>query len=240
MDTTAYVALSRMDVLQRRMNTIASNLANMTTNGYRSEAHRFDQYVEDVGTGPDIAFVTSEEIYRDFSEGPIEITGNALDFAISGDGFFSVLTPSGVRFTRDGHFELNDIGELVTSAGLPVADAGGAPIVLPQGQRDITVAEDGTITANGAVLGQLQISRFEQPETLVFEGGGLFRAPQAPLADDQGKIVQGALERSNVQPLIEVTRMMETVRAFEGTQRLIDVDNDMERKVIERALDLRG
>ncbi|MEO1016168.1 MAG: flagellar basal-body rod protein FlgF [Pseudomonadota bacterium] len=240
MDTTAYVALSRMDVLQRRMNMVASNLANLTTNGYRAEALRFGQFLEGTDNGPDVSFVSPQESYRDYSEGPIEVTENAFDFAISGDGFFSVLTPSGVRYTRDGHFELNEVGEIVSSGGFPLVDDGGAPIVVPQGGRDIVVAEDGTITSDGAVLGRLTTSQFGSPQELIFEGGGLFMSQQGPIITGESKIIQGALERSNVQPLLEITRMMETVRAFEGTQRLIDVDNDMERKVIERALDLRG
>ncbi len=240
MDTTAYVALSRMDTLQRQMNTVASNLANLSTNGYRGEALRFGEFLESGSDGPGIAFVGIEGVYRDFREGPIETTNNPLDLAISGDGFFSVLTPSGVRYTRDGHFELSSIGEIVTNEGYPLLDEGGAPIALANGLRDFSVGEDGTMTSEGTVIGRLQAMGFGQNQALSLDGGGLFRAGQAPSIADQSKILQGSLERSNVEPVLEITRMMETVRAFEGTQRLIDVDNEMERKVIERALDLRG
>lgn len=238
MDTTGYVALSRQMTLQRHMATIANNIANAGTSGYRAEHALFEAVLQEQREPEPATFVQDAGLYRDASPGPITPTGNQLDIAINGEGLLSFLTPAGERYGRAGHLQPDAAGQLTDPAGNPVLDEGGRPIVLPEGEPEITIAADGTISGRGGVLGRLQLVAFDEA-ALVREGSGLYRSEAVP-RPATGSIVQGAIEQSNVAPVLEMTAMLETVRAFQGVQRLIETQHELDRRAIERMISVAG
>ena len=240
METTAHIALSRQMVLRRQMDVIAHNIANMTASGFRAEVMLLEPVTVPAGQDQRLAFVQDVATVRDLAPGPITTTGNPLDLAIEGDGYFVVGTPEGARYTRSGQFRLNDAGELVTADGRPVLDDGGAPLAVPPESGPLSVAGDGTVSAAQGVLGRIDVVAFEDEQRLEKAGGGLYRTDQPPIPAAGARLVQGALEGSNVQPILEMTRMMATVRAYQGTHRLLDAHHEMQRRAIERMLESTG
>jgi flagellar basal-body rod protein FlgF len=235
MDNTSYVALSRQLTLERQMAVLAGNIANMNTHGFKTEHLLFEEVLERAGQPGRVAFVQDVGLIRDLGPGALETTGNPLDLAINGEGYFTVETPAGPRFTRAGHFGLDGNGALVTSGGHRLLDADGAAIQLPPGVGEISIARDGTISTADGIQGQIGLVRFADETRLQREGDSLLMTDQVaePVADPE--IAQGRLERSNVQPILEMTRMMETVRAFQNTQRLLETHHEMVRRVIDQA-----
>lgn len=235
MDTTAYLALSRQVALMRDMDVIANNMANVATTGFRGEQTLFETVLRRAGEAPRLAFVQDVGTARDMSEGPITATGNPLDLAVDGDGWLSFATPDGVRYSRAGHLEIDGLGQVVDAAGNPLLDDGGAPLTVPPGDRDLTIAPDGTVSNRAGILGRIGLAAFADPRALVPAGGNLWTAQELP-APSTARLQQGMLEGSNVKPILEMTRMIETTRAFEGTQKLIETHHDIERRAIERVL----
>jgi flagellar basal-body rod protein FlgF len=236
MDTTSYLALSSQVALQRHMATVANNIANATTTGYRAEHTLFEQVLERAGSGSKIAFVQDVALVRDQRPGPIAPTGNAFDLAIDGSGYFAFATPDGPRYTRAGRLSVDTAGQLVNAQGHPLLDVAGNPIVLAEGDHDISVAKDGAVSGRNGPIAQIGIVGFENELALERTGDGFYRSAEAPTPSTEGKIVQGALEGSNVQPVLEMTSMLETVRAFEGAKRLLDTQHDLDRATIERTI----
>ena len=235
MDNTSYVALSRQVALERRMAVVAENIANMSTDGFKREQVLFEQALERAGKPGRVAFVRDAGLVRDPAAGTIETTGNPLDLAINGEGYFTVETPNGPRYTRGGHFVMGAAGEIVTSGGHALFDEGGGALVVPQGSGPIEVARDGTVSTAQGILGRISLVRFADEAGLRREGDGLLRTNQAPEPVPMPDIAQGRIERSNVQPVLEMTRMMETVRAFQSTQRLMETHHELVRRVIDAA-----
>jgi flagellar basal-body rod protein FlgF len=240
METTAHIALSRQMVLRRQMDVIAQNIANMTTSGFRAEAMLLEPVAVGAGQGQRLAFVQDVATIRDLDPGSITTTGNPLDLAIEGRGYFVVETPDGPRYTRSGQFRLNDAGELVTAEGRPVLDDGGAPLAVPPESAALSIAGDGTVSSAQGVLGRIDVVTFQDEQRLEKAGGGLYRTEQPALPAVGARLVQGALEGSNVQPVLEMTRMMTTVRAYQGTHRLLDAHHEMQRRAIETMLESTG
>ena len=234
MDNTSYIALSRQIALQRQMNVVANNLANTTTTGYKGERMLFETVLQQAGQPRQVAYVQDLAVMRDTSDGPLVDTGNPLDLAIVGDGFLTVRTPDGDRYTRAGHFGLNPQGEIVNTSGHPLLDEGNGPIVVPSNDPTVTISPDGTVSNRSGVLGRLRLAAFPNDAVLRIEGAGLYVSDTPPEGAATGRLLQGSLENSNVQGILEMTRMMEVVRAFEGTQRLIDTHHELARKAIER------
>src|SRR6185312_11727364 len=155
MENATYVALSSQMAIQRQMDVVANNLANASTPAFKGEEMLFSQYlVRPSGQRSPIAFVQDAGTVRDLREGPITQTGNPLDLAISGQGYFAVQTPLGVRYTRNGHFQLDSQGQIVTSQGYPVLTNSGQPLVVPANTHGITVATDGTVSVGQDGSGQ--------------------------------------------------------------------------------------
>jgi flagellar basal-body rod protein FlgF len=236
MDTTNYIALSRQVALQRHMATIANNVANAATTGYRAERTLFQPVLERAGEPKRLAFVQDVGLYRNLSPGPIAQTGNRLDLAIDGEGYFAFQTGAGVRYGRAGHLELDAGGQLVDARGNPILDDGGAPVTIPQDDRDLTVGADGTVANRAGPIARLQAVTFANEQALRREGDGLYASGGQAPQPATGRIAQGALESSNISPVLEMTTMIETVRAFEGTQRLIETRHELERRAIERMI----
>ncbi|MFP4126983.1 MAG: flagellar hook basal-body protein [Alphaproteobacteria bacterium] len=240
MENTGYVALSRQLALQNHLSVLAHNIANANTTGFLGDDLTFQQVLSRAEPGREIAFVQDLTPMPDLSEGELRMTQSPLDFAIGRDGMFAVETERGIRYTRAGQFRLDEQNRIVTFDGDPVLDVNDQPIELPGGVERLEVGKDGTLSIDGEVLGQFRRASFEEPERLEREGAMLFKTDEAPGVAADAEIYQGALEASNVQPILAMTRLMETTRAFQKTQKLIETQHEMTRKSVERQLDVRG
>lgn len=237
METTSYIALSKQGVLRRELDSIAHNLANMNTTGFKGERIMFVDHLQSSRSGDFIAdqrlsFVRDIASFRDTSEGPIEQTGNPLDIAIHGEGFFAIETPGGERYTRAGSFRLDNGGQLVTQNGQPVLSDGGAPIFFAPEDTSITINQDGSISTENGPLGKLRVVTFDDPQDMKNISNGLYSTDQLPNAAPETQIVQGALEKSNIQAITEITRMIEVNREYASAQKLMDREDERIRKMV--------
>ena len=243
MDNSLLVSLSQQLAAYRAMDVIANNLANASTPGFKREAAKFEEFVTHTrpaegqkGT-QSLSFVKDAGILRDSSQGAIEQTGATYDVALAGNGFFQVQTPAGMRYTRDGHFSLDANGNLVTSQGYQVQGDGG-PITITPNDGDINIAPDGTISSvvNGVgnQLAKLKVVDFADTRAMTKQGANLYNTTQAPKTPDTVTLRQGALEASNVQPVVEISKMIEVMRAYEATATLSKSQEDMMRQAIDR------
>jgi flagellar basal-body rod protein FlgF len=200
---------------EARMAILANNLANVNTPGYKADQVSFSE-VLDQATG--LPSITAGQ-YAEMSAGPLEQTAGRLDAAIQGDGFFVVDTPDGRRFTRDGGFQLSGDGTLVNSEGHPVLGSGG-PIVVDTEAGPVTLDARGKIWVDGGEVDTLQIVRFPDGQPPAKVGGNLFDGTgDTPV--EEPRLVQGAIERSNVSPVLEMSRMIEIARGYEAYQKLV-------------------
>jgi flagellar basal-body rod protein FlgF len=182
-----------------------------------------------------LSFTRDIAQYRNTSEGPINTTGNTLDVAIRGDGYFVVQKQDGSEaYTRNGSFTLSPQGQLVTQSGDPVMSSGGAPVFFSPQDSKIAIAPDGTISANAGPIGQLRVVKFDDYQNLKAEEGGLFSTDQAPQDVQRPTIIQGALEGSNIQPVIELSRMIEVHRSYESVKSFIDSEDNRQKKMIDQ------
>jgi len=238
MENTSYIALSRQGALSRKMSSIANNLANMTTTGFKSERMMFVDHLIRSRSGDFIAdqqlsFVRDVASYRDISDGPIQQTGNPLDVAIHGDGFFAVKAPDGTnKYTRNGNFRMDSGGQLVTQSGLPVLTDAGAPIFFAPEDTTITIAGDGTVSTENGPLGKLRVVTFNDPYKLTPEGGGLYGTDQQPIDKLDAQVTQNALEGSNVQGILEMTRMIEVSRSYSSAQSMLKREDERIRAAV--------
>ncbi len=217
----------------REMQTVANNIANMATTGYRSENVIFSETIKSMGAEqPSISFATAKGRSTELAQGGLTQTGGTFDFAIEGDGFFQVLTPAGERLTRNGAFFASPNGELVTSEGFPVLDPGGAPVFVPVDVGEISVSADGTISANGDPLGQIGVVQPSEGTQLLREDGVRFRADGPTEPVDSPAVFQGFLESSNVDPVSEIARMIQVQRAYEMGQSFLDKEDERLRGVM--------
>jgi flagellar basal-body rod protein FlgF len=237
MDNASYVALARQVALQRALDVTANNVANLRTTGFKAEKVLFEEYMQNLkapaAQQAPLSSVLDVGTFTDMQNGALETTGNSLDFAILGDGFFAVQTQNGIRYTRGGSFRTDEAGQLVTQDGLPVLDSSGSPIQLSSASGPVTVNGSGDISAGGAVLGQFGVVSFADPQSLVHEGNGLFKSDATPTAAPVS-IVQGMLESSNAQPIIEITRMIDILRNFQSAQKMIDAQHDLSRDTVAK------
>ena len=243
MDNSLLVSLSQQLAAYRAMDVIANNLANASTPGFKREAAKFEEFItrmrpaEGQKSAPSVSFVKDAGVMRDSGQGNIEQTGAPYDVAIAGKGFFAVQTPAGMRYTRDGHFSLDANGNLVTSQGYQVQGDGGAITITPN-DGDISIAPDGTISSVvhgvGNQLAKLKVVDFADPSALVKQGSNLYSTAQTPNTPPTVNVRQGALEASNVQPVIEISHMIEVMRAYEATANLSKSQEDLLRQAIDR------
>ena len=241
MDNALYVGLSRQMVLRREMDIVANNIANADTNGFKVESLLTAEAPSPpamTAEGPQpIKFVAAAGVARDFGQGGLRRTDAPLDLAIDGKGFFKVTTKAGDRFTRDGHLRLDDTGRLVTQAGDPVADDGGGEITLdPQKPGEITIAPDGSLSQGTERVGKVGLYQFANLGALDKAGDNLYQntSNQQPTPATDAKVRQGMLESSNVNPILEITRMIEVSRAYEQTAQMISSEQDLSRNSVAR------
>ncbi|MEM8935804.1 MAG: flagellar hook-basal body complex protein [Pseudomonadota bacterium] len=234
MDNAGYVALSRQAGLLKTLDVIANNIANVSTSGYKREDTAFAEHIKALeGEEPSLSMATMNRRFIDLSPGDMRMTGSALDFAIQGEGFFLIETPNGERLTRAGAFALNANGEIVTPDGNAVLDEGGSALAVPQEASTISVASDGTITADGAPVGRIGVVAASS-QTLTREGSNLFIAEEGYQAVQNPGVVQGALEGSNVSAVAEIAELIDVQRAYERGQKLIETEDERIRQAVRQ------
>lgn len=238
MENTIYIGLSRAQTLQTAMDLTSNNVANMDTPGYRGQNPLFIEYISDpkgkTETNDPISMVYDYGQYQVTKPGPIQRTENPTDVALSGPGFFGVQTKDGVQYTRAGNFSLNASGQLVTPSGLLVAGQGGGPITIPRDAKEIKISEDGTISTDQGQVGQIGVTEFDNVQDLEPTGDNLYKATKAGKPSTGTKVMQGMIEGSNVQPVLEMTRMVNILREYQSVQRLIQGEHERIRSAIQR------
>lgn len=232
MDASGYVTLTRQSGLMSEMGTIAHNMANIGTTGFRREGVIFSEYVQGVDDGPSISMAYGNTRAIDLGQAGLSQTGGTFDFALQGEGFFQIQTPQGILLTRAGSFTPAPTGELLTADGFTLLDEGGTPIAVPPDARHVALAEDGTLSADGTPLAKLGIVTPEDRNSLLHQAGTMFSAgPTQPV--EHPTVLQGYLEDSNVDPITEVARMISVQRAYEMGQSFLDREDERMKSVIQ-------
>ena len=240
MENSFLVGLSQQLATNHAMEVIANNLANISTPAFKREAIEFQQFMVPVpateterGATVNVSFVLDHGVTRDLSDGRMDQTGGSLDMAITGPGYFVVQTPNGERYTRNGHFKLDDQGNLVTDDGFQVQSDSGAITLQPQ-DGDLQVATDGTLSTKLQLLGKLRIVGFADERALKKVGASLYDAgAQTAQAAPMASVHQGLVERSNVEPMIEITHMIEVMRAYQMSSDLTIAGEDLLKQTID-------
>ncbi len=246
MDSPGYVILSRLGAQLRATQVLANNLANADTPGFRAERPIFAAQLQRQpginGTPgePAVAYAIDRATWRDTTAGPLNTTGNPLDVAIQGEGFFAVETSQGELFTRAGRFTLHPEGRITDHDGNAVLDARGTPIAVSPNDTRLEVLGDGTIRSENGVLGKLRVVRFEDPQRLRAEGDRLFASDAEALPVARPAVLQGTLEGSNVRPVLEVTRMTAELREFQFAAQFAEREGERLQSAVERILRRRS
>jgi len=242
MDINSTVAASRLIAQQHAMDVIAGNVANANTPGYRAERVQFSDWLgrqngaDTPPGGKTIAYTQDRATWRDQQAGTLTHTGNPFDLALSGDGYFTVNTPRGPRLTRDGRFGPMPDGTLADASGNALLDSNGQPIQLAPTDTQVTIAGDGTVSGRNGQLAKVGVVQPTDPMQLSAEGGTLFRSGSATTAVPAPGIVQGAMEGSNVQPVTEITRMMDGLREFQFVSQFVQAESDRQQSAIDKLL----
>ena len=233
MDSTGYITLTRQSGLMREMQVVANNIANAATAGYRQEGVIFSEYVQDVKGDASLSMGYGNVRNTSLEQGALTQTGGTFDFAIEGDGYFLIETADGQRLTRAGSFTPNGQGDLVTQDGHTVLDAGGAPVFMPPDARSISVSPDGSISADGSFVGQVAMVKPTDPSGMIRQTGVLFRADAGVEPSDTGRLLQGFIEASNVDPIGQLARMIEVQRSYEMGQSFLDSEDERVRRAMD-------
>ncbi|MGO9023413.1 MAG: flagellar basal-body rod protein FlgF [Beijerinckiaceae bacterium] len=218
MPGSSHVSLSAQITLERRLTTLAMNVANMNTVGYRASGVSFHEIVSRTGKDP-VAFASTGKDYITRTPGPLIQTSNPLDIAIQGEGWLAIQTPRGTVYTRDGRMRLQPSGALETVGGYPVLDTGSTPILLDPDAGAPTIAGDGMITQGGRQVGAIGLFQIDAGAKFTrFENSGVIPdKPATPIIDfTRNGVVQGSVEGSNVNPIMEMAKLMMISRAFES------------------------
>ena len=222
-NNSIYVGLSSLITLERRMDAIAHNVANVSTVGFRGEGTKFDTIVSSKASD-DVSFATGGKSFIRTEAGPLIETGNPFDVAVKGNVWMSVSTPQGQVYTRDGRMKMMPTGELVSMTGNAILDVGGAPIVLNPNGAAPKISSDGAIYQNGAQIGAIGLYSIPEDADLNYAGnsGVVANKPAMPVVDDNSVgVVQGMIEGSNVDAMTEMTRLISVSRAFEQVNNLL-------------------
>jgi len=243
MENPIYIGLSRQVALRAQMDLIANNVANMSTPGYRAQNMVFTEFVEkfrekndQYGKQDPISMVLDYGQYQVNEPGPMQFTGNQTDVALNGPGYIGVQIPGSdeTLYTRAGNFQVNVQGQLVTGRGDLVLGEGGGPITIPEDAKKITIGEDGAIATEEGEVGRLNVVEFEDLQKLEARGDGLYQTEQEANPAENTRVMQGMVEGSNVQPVLEMTRMIDVLRSYQQTQKLLQSEHERQRTMIQR------
>jgi len=248
MENASLVGLSRQMALQRELDVVSNNIANLNTTGFKADNVVFQEFLmpgaranQFAGADRQLSFVHDRATWLDLSQGPVEHTGNPLDVAIGGNAFLTVQTPRGERYTRNGALQINAQGQLVTSEGLQVIGQNG-PIVFQPNDRDISIGVDGLISVRegqnttDSQRGKLKLASFDRPQRLQKDGTSTYMAPAGvtPQVPTDARVSQGAIEKSNVKSVMEMTRMVEVTRAYTQIASMLQSQSDTRKSAIDK------
>jgi len=238
MENATYVGISGQISLARRLESIARNMANVNTPGFRAEALKFASLISKQAEnhGSKLNFVTAGKSYISLERGAIIESGNPLDVAIKGDAYLGLQTPAGIAYSRDGRLQMTPEGGLVSIMGYPVLDSGGAPLQLDVQGGPPMIGADGSITQKDKLVGALGLFQLQAGSQLRYGPNSSLipdRAPMAVIDDPQFGVMQGYVESSNVNGVVEMTRLIEVSRAFERVEAMLRGQEDISRKAIE-------
>jgi flagellar basal-body rod protein FlgF len=239
MENSIYTGLSRQMALRSNMDIIANNIANMNTAGYRSQNMVFAEFMEETkdsnGKKDTLSMVLDYGHYQNTASGPMQKTSNPLDVALEGPGYFGVQTKDGTTmYSRAGSFQTNTEGELITGAGDLVASVGGGPISIPRDAKEILVDEKGVISTESGQVGQLMIVEFDNAQELEAMGNGLYKTDATANPAQNTRSIQGMLEGSNVNSVLEMTRMIDVLRSYQSTHKLLQGEHERQRNMIRQ------
>jgi flagellar basal-body rod protein FlgF len=233
------INLSKQIALQRQMDVVANNMANINTTGFKAESVLFQEYkmpgasdnTSPFGDQP-LSFTEDWATRHDMTDGQVNGTGNPLDVALQGQGFLTVQTPAGNRYTRDGSLQLNASGTLVDLNGNPVLTEAG-PVQFDSSETGITINKDGTITSSAGLKGKLAIVEFADPQALTRDGYNLLSGG-TPQPNVNTRLLQGRIERSNVSGVTEMATMIRVTRAYESLASMMQNQDDIGKNAVER------
>jgi len=236
MQNSLLVGLAAQMTLRRNMEIVSNNIANVSTTGFKREAPAFEELMVQVDS-PDsslrvVSFVRDWGVVRDMTTGALQQTGSPLDIAVQGDGMMVVRTPEGERYTRDGHFTLDQNGKVVNSDGHAVMSEGGE-LTIPTGETAINIAEDGTVSTSQGVIGKLRVVALPSA-SMRKEGFNLYSSTEQPSPAKDARVIQGAIESSNVAPVVEMTKMIEIMRAYQHSTETLNATDDLLRRAVQR------
>jgi flagellar basal-body rod protein FlgF len=242
MDIASSIATSRLVAQQRALDVIADNLANANTPGYKAERVQFSDWLSKQSGGSTprggnpIAYTQDRATWREQQAGTITHTGNPFDVALTGNGYFTVSTAGGPRLTRDGRFGLLPSGTIADADGNAVLDNNGQPIVLAPTDTVITIAGDGTVSSENGEIGKIGVVQPSNPMMMSAEGATRFRSGSTTAPVASPGLEQGAIEDSNVQPITEVTRMIDGERQFQFMAQFVQAESDRQQNSIDKLL----
>lgn len=244
------IGLSRQVALGRELDVVANNIANMNTTGFKADGSIFEEYLSPTARTPSdskISFVRDRGTWHDMTQGPTQHTGNPLDVVIDGKGFLVVQTPRGERYTRNGALQIGPTGNLVTADGFQVVGDSG-PITIQPNDRELSIAADGTVSVRAGtstidtIRGKLRVVSFDDAQRmrLTKDGSGTFAAPTGvtPQAEPNVRVIQGAIEKSNVRSVVEITRMIEITRTYTQIAAMLQQQSDMRTSAIGKLADV--
>ena len=237
MENPIFISLSRLMAVHSKLDAVANNVANATTPGYKQQRVLFSEVLRKTSMTEQVSLVQDRATVRDMSEGPISVTSNPLDVALQGKGFFVVDTLNGPHYTRAGNFQHDPKGQLTDVNGLPVLDTNNQPITMPKGSKGIRITADGSVfssTNPTAPVAKIKVVSFDNERKMTEIGSGLYITDEKPQpAPKETRVIQGAIEESNVKPVVEITRLVDIQRQYEGVQKLISSENDRQKKMIQ-------
>ena len=249
MENALLVGLSRQMALSHELDVIANNIANIDTTGYKADNAEFSEFLttrarDEQFTGSDrrVSFVQDRATWIDFSQGAVEHTGGSLDVAIDGNAYLVVQTPRGLRYTRNGALAINATGQLVTNEGYQVMGDGG-PITLQATDNSVSISGSGIVTVREGTStqdsqrGRLQLASFDQPQLLQKDGSSTFMAPAGVNAGPPPagtRVVQGAVEKSNVRAVVEMARMIQITRSYTDIAAILQQQSDQRRTALQQ------
>ena len=234
MENSIYLGLSRQTVLRTNMDMIANNIANMNTPGYRSQHMLFEEYIsKPKGYDDPLSFVWNKGQYQNTKEGPLTQTGNPLDIALAGPGFFGVQGPDGETvYSRAGNLQIGSDGTLRNSADFAIAGQGGGAIVIPANSTEVKIDKNGFVSNQDGQLGQIMVVEFENLQALDPMGNTLYKSSIDGQPAQNTVVQQGMVEGSNVNGVVEMTAMIKTLRSHQSTQNILRTENERLRGAI--------
>ena len=242
MENTLLIGLSRLTTLERQIDVISNNVANVNTNGFKADKSLFQEYLMPrahadnfMGRDRQLSYVMDRATWRDNGQGSLEQTGNPLDVAIEGKGFFVVNGPKGPLYTRNGNLKILASGELASGDGYTMRSTAGSTISVAPNKL-INITREGNIQQDGQTLGQLDVVDFKSTDSLQKAGSATFKNTNPnnpPVAASNVDVQQGKIEGSNVPVAYSAMRLVGIMRQFEMLQKAIGISSDMDTKSVQ-------